>query len=74
MMNAVIQAPVDLMEEVAALRLTPKMDSQLQDLMDRNTNGLLSPEETRQLEALVEFSERLSLVRAKVLHLLGRKL
>jgi hypothetical protein len=72
-MNAIIPAPVDLMEEVAALRLPPKADERLQALMDRNTNGQLSPAEHGELEAWVEVSERLSLVRAKVLHLLGRK-
>ena len=72
-MSAVIEAPVDLMEEVAALRLPAKAERHLQALMDRNNNGLLTLEEKSDLEALVEWSESLSLVRAKALHLLGRK-
>jgi hypothetical protein len=41
--------------------------------MDRNTNGALTPGEREELEALVELSESIALVRAKALHLLGRK-
>ena len=44
----------------------------LQALKDRNNEGLLSEQEQADLEALAELSERLSLVRAKALHLLGR--
>jgi hypothetical protein len=40
--------------------------------MDRNNEGLLTETEHAELEALVELSERLSLVRAGALHLLGR--
>jgi hypothetical protein len=40
--------------------------------MDRNNEGELSPPEREELEALVELSERLSLVRAEALQLLGR--
>jgi hypothetical protein len=41
--------------------------------MDRNTNGELTPEEEEELEALVELSETIALVRAQALRLLGRK-
>jgi hypothetical protein len=49
------------------------MDHRLQGLMNRNTNGLLAPEEKADLEALVELSETISLLRAQALRLLGRK-
>ena len=70
---SVIQAPLELVEAVAALRLSPKADRRLQDLMDRNTNGRLTESERTDLEALVEMSENISLLRAKALLLLGRK-
>ena len=41
--------------------------------MDRNNDGLLTDLERTELAALAELSERLSLVRAEALHLLGRK-
>jgi hypothetical protein len=41
--------------------------------MDRNTDGTLRPDEKEELEALVELSETISLVRAEALHVLGRK-
>lgn len=41
--------------------------------MDRNNEGCLADSERKELEALVELSERLSLIRAQALHLLGKK-
>ena len=72
-MSAVVQAPLELVEAVASLRLPPRMDRRLQDLMDRNTEGALPPEGRSELEALAELSENMALIRAKALHLLGRK-
>jgi hypothetical protein len=67
-MPAVVQAPLEMVEAVAALRLPPKADRHLQALMDRNTNGTLAPPELEELEALVELSETIGLVRAQALH------
>ncbi len=55
------------------LRLPEQADRRLQQLMDRNNEGLLTEQERADLEALAELSEQLSLVRAEALHLLGRK-
>jgi hypothetical protein len=68
----VISAPLDWVELVSDLRLPPKADRRLQVLMDRNNEGQLSVDEAADLEALVELSETLSVVRAEALHLLGR--
>jgi hypothetical protein len=68
----VISAPVDWVELVSQLRLPPRSDRRLQELMDRNNDGLLTEGERDELASLVEMSETLSLVRAKALHLLGR--
>jgi hypothetical protein len=72
-MPAVIEAPREMIEAVADLRLPPKVDRRLQGLMDRNNEGSLSAAERDDLEALVELSETISLLRARALHLLGRK-
>lgn len=69
---SVISAPVDWVESVGRLRLPPQADRRLQELMDRNTEGQLTERDREDLEALVELSETLSLVRAEALHLLGR--
>lgn len=69
----VISAPVDWVEAVSELKLPPKADRRLQELMDRNTEGELTEQERADLESLVEVSETLSLVRAEALHLLARK-
>jgi hypothetical protein len=72
-MSAVLKAPVSLVEAVAELRFPQKTDDRLQLLMDRNTEGRLTEAEREELEALVELSERISLLRAQALRLLGRK-
>jgi hypothetical protein len=54
------------------MRFPAKTDAILQSLMDRNTNGQLSPAEREELEALAELSETIALVRAQALKLLGR--
>jgi hypothetical protein len=69
---SVIPAPVDWVESVSKLKLPAKTDRRLQELMGRNNEGRLTPEERAELESLVEMSESLSLVRARALHLLGR--
>lgn len=71
-MPAVISAPVEWIESVGELRFPEKTDGRLQDLMDRNNDGQLSESERRELESLVELSERLSLIRAEALRLLGK--
>ena len=72
-MSTTIDAPLEWVETVGDLRLPPKTDERLQELMDRNNEGLLSEAERADMESLVELSERLSLVRAEALHLLGRR-
>lgn len=71
-MSAVIEAPQTLIESVAAMRFPARMDALLRTLMDRNTEGKLSANEREELEALAELSEKMSLVRAQALRLLGR--
>ena len=71
-MDTTIPAPAEWVETIGELRLPSKTDVRLQQLMDRNNEGELSSPEREELEALVELSERLSLVRAEALQLLGR--
>ncbi len=70
--GAMIEAPIELVTSVADLRLPRKIDTHLQTLMDRNTEGHLSESERAELEALVELSEALSLLRVQALRALGR--
>ena len=72
-MSTTIDAPLKWVETVGNLRLPHKTDQRLQELMDRNNEGLLTEAEHADLESLVELSEQLSLVRAEALHLLGRR-
>lgn len=71
-MSSVVEAPINLIESVADLRFPPRADARVQALMDRNTNGQLSPDEKAELEAWVEVSENIALVRARALRVLGR--
>ena len=72
-MSTNIIAPVEWVETVGQLALPAKADGRLQQLMDRNNEGELTETERAELESLVELSERLSLVRAEALQLLGQK-
>ena len=71
-MSEMHQVPDEMLNSVAQLRLPPKADHLLQGLMDRNSLGILDSEERDELEALVELSENLSLVRARALKILGK--
>ena len=70
--GATVEAPIELVTSVADLQFPQKIDIHLQTLMDRNTEGGLSESERAELEALVELSEALSLLRVQALRALGR--
>ena len=72
LMSATISAPEPWVRSVGDLRLPPQADERLQDLMDRNNEGLLDDAERAELAALAEWSETVSLLRAEAFHLLGR--
>jgi hypothetical protein len=72
-MESSVDAPLQWVESITMLRLPDRADKRLQDLMDRNNEGTLTEQELADLSALAELSERLALVRAEALHLLGRK-
>ena len=72
-MSALISAPSSWIETISNLRLPPKADGRLQELMDRNNEGELSVAERDEMAAWVELSEQLSLVRADAMQLLGRR-
>ncbi len=70
--GATIEAPIELVTSIADLQFPQKIDAHLQILMDRNTEGRLSESERAELEALVELSETISLLRVQALRTLGR--
>jgi hypothetical protein len=72
-MDSVISAPVDWIQSVGNLRFPAKADHRLQELMNRNNEGLLSQQERAELEALAELSEQLALVRAEAMQILGKQ-
>ena len=70
--RATVEAPIELMTSIADFQFPRKIDTHLQALMDRNTEGCLSESERAELEALVELSETISLLRIQALRALGR--
>lgn len=64
---------LDLAKDMAKMRLPADTDKRLQELMDRNNDGMLTREEKKELRSIVAISELLSLLRAKALLVLGRK-
>jgi hypothetical protein len=73
LMTNTLETPRQLVQSWANFRLPAKLNAQLQDLMERNNEGQLLPAETEQLEALVELSEELSLLKAQALQALGQR-
>ena len=67
-----IATPLEFVASVADFRFPPKIDAHLQALMERHTEGQLSVLEREELEALVELSETISLLRVQALRVLGR--
>ena len=72
-MSATVSAPEPWVRSIGDLRLPPQADKRLQELMDRNNEGLLDDGERAELAALAEWSEEVSLLRAEALQLLGRQ-
>ena len=72
-MSATIEAPVNWVEAVGSLHFPAKADRRLRDLMERNNEGALDASEREELEALVELSEQLSLIRGEALKILGKR-
>jgi hypothetical protein len=71
-MSTMVEAPRTMIEAVADLHFPSRTDQRLQELMDRNNDGCLTAPEREELESLVELSERIAIVRAQALHILGR--
>jgi hypothetical protein len=71
--NSTVAAPLDWVKAVGNLHFPSKADHRFQELMNRNNEGLLRESEREELEALVELSEQLSLVRGEALQILGQQ-
>jgi hypothetical protein len=72
-MSALVEAPREFIEAVGSWSFPPQANRRLQELMDRNTEGQLAPDEREELAELVELSETMSLFRAQALQLLRRQ-
>ena len=72
-MNATIKVRVEWLETIGQLCLAAKSDARVQQLMDGDSAGRLTADERVELAALIELSERLSLVRTEASFLLGRR-
>lgn len=71
-MNAIIPTPREFVEALSEFRFPPQADAHLQQLMDLNNDGLLTPAQREELHGLAEMSETMSLFRAQALHLLAK--
>lgn len=69
-MGAIVPVPREAWESLQAFRFPPKLDKHMQELMDRNNEGLLTPPEREELEGLVELSEDMALQRGQIRRLL----
>lgn len=62
-----------VLNDVAQLHFPPEQEARMRQLMDRNTEGLLTAAEREELASLVGWGQRISLLRARALLVLGRK-
>lgn len=69
-MGAVVTVPRAALESLESFYFPPQLDKRLQELMDRNNEGLLNELERGELAGLAELSERMALHRAQVHQLL----
>lgn len=72
-MPLTVEAPAAWVQSIGDFRLPPQTDRHLQQLMDRNNEGLLQPSEKEELAALAALSEEISILRAQALKLLGQQ-
>lgn len=68
------ETPAAILEDVVNLNFPPETAARMTWLMDRNTDGLLTLTERRELTALVDWGHRISVLRARAMLVLGRKL
>lgn len=68
-----VEAPLEYIEALRDLRLTRWSDARLRNLMDRSNEGQLTVDEHEELATLVEWSERLSLIRTEAFRLLAKQ-
>ena len=55
----------ELLQAVAALQSDPADEARFHELADRNAEGLIAPDERRELEAIVSANTLLSVLRAE---------
>jgi hypothetical protein len=63
----------DALWTIARERLNPSTESLMQELMDKNTQGSINPEEYTQLSQLVERGQRLMLRKSEAAALLSQR-
>lgn len=68
-LDCLIEIPAGFLEEMAAFQFPPSIQEQIAKLMDKNTEDQLSKDEHKELRALVDLSESVSIMkgRAKLL-------
>ncbi len=71
-MTTLVEVPRRWVESVSKFRFSERPNQLLQNLMDRNNDGLLNEDERSTLVCLVELSEELSLISAEATRLLGQ--
>ena len=69
-MSQTIEIPADFLEELAEYQFPPSIQDQITRLMDKNTEDQLSEDERKELQALVELSESVSIMKGRAKFLL----
>lgn len=71
-MSITIETPVELLREMAQFEFPPSTQEKLNQLMEKNTEGNLTEPEKKELRALVDINERVSIIKAQAKLLLAQ--
>ena len=64
-MSQTIEIPIQFLKEMANFQFPSSTQERLDQLMDKNNEGLLEENERKELWALVYFNERVSLLKGQ---------
>jgi hypothetical protein len=59
-------------QEILAFKASPEAQAYVQELLERNSAGALTPEEAQKLEQMVQFERMMAVLKAKALKALHR--
>ena len=64
-MSQTVEIPAEFLEEIAEYQFPPSVQDRITTLMDKITEDQLSEDEQKELQALVELSESVAIIKGR---------